>query len=154
MDYAHTYPNSVIRYHTSNMRLHIDSDAAYLIIPNARNRGAWHFYLSNHLTNPVNLLIKKNGAILTQCTTIKRFISLAAEAETAQVLNNTRAAISIRRTLEEMNHSQKRPTYLKTHNKTSEGFAKSTIRKTHSKAWGMIFHWIRHCIKIGSIWVY
>ena len=40
MDYAHTYPNSVIRYHTSNMRLHIDSDAAYLIIPNARNRGA------------------------------------------------------------------------------------------------------------------
>ena len=27
MYYAHTYPDAVIRYHASNMRLHIDSDA-------------------------------------------------------------------------------------------------------------------------------
>ena len=26
MDYAHTYPNATIRYHVSDMCLHIDSD--------------------------------------------------------------------------------------------------------------------------------
>ena len=65
MDYNHTYPNAVIHYHVIDMRLHIDSDAAYLVMPNARSRGARHFYLSNHPTNPVDPLIKKNGEILT-----------------------------------------------------------------------------------------
>ena len=35
MDYAHTYPNATIRYHASDMCLHIDSDAAYLVQPQA-----------------------------------------------------------------------------------------------------------------------
>ena len=33
LDYAETYPNAIIRYHASQMVLHIDSDAAYLVIP-------------------------------------------------------------------------------------------------------------------------
>ena len=40
MDYAHSYPNTVIGYHASDMRLHIDSDAAYLVMTNAKSRGA------------------------------------------------------------------------------------------------------------------
>ena len=31
MDYAHTYPNATICYHASDMCLHIDYDAAYLV---------------------------------------------------------------------------------------------------------------------------
>ena len=31
--YAATYPNSVIGYHVSNMILHGDTDAAYLVLP-------------------------------------------------------------------------------------------------------------------------
>ena len=71
MNYTHSYPNTVICYHASDTRMHIDSNAAYLIISNIRSRGAEHFYLSNYLTSPVNPLVKKNGAILTQCITIK-----------------------------------------------------------------------------------
>ena len=44
MDYAHTYPNATIRYHTSDMCLHIDSDAAYLVQPQSRSRVAGTFY--------------------------------------------------------------------------------------------------------------
>ena len=33
LDYAATYPNASIRYHAIKMVLHIDSDAAYLVIP-------------------------------------------------------------------------------------------------------------------------
>ena len=33
MDYAATQPDAVIRFHASDMCLHIDSDATYLIHP-------------------------------------------------------------------------------------------------------------------------
>jgi len=137
MDYSHSCPNAVICYHASDMRLRIDFDTAYLSITNAKSRGAGHFYLSNYPTNPVNPLVKKKGAILTQCTTIKRVMSSAAEAETAQVFNNTRAAIPIYRTVEEMNHSQKNPTFLKTDNKTPDFFAKSTVHNSTETLQGM-----------------
>ena len=48
MDYANPYPNTIIRYKASNMKLYINSDSVYLVLPKARNRGAGHFYLSNH----------------------------------------------------------------------------------------------------------
>ena len=35
MDYAHTYPSATIHYHASDIHLHIDSDAAYLVLPKA-----------------------------------------------------------------------------------------------------------------------
>ena len=49
MDYAHTYPNAKIRYHTSDMCLHIDSGEAYLEQPQAQIRVAKHFYLSEKI---------------------------------------------------------------------------------------------------------
>ena len=36
MDYAHTYPETTIQYHASDMCLPIDSDDAYLVQPNVR----------------------------------------------------------------------------------------------------------------------
>jgi hypothetical protein len=46
LDYACTYTNAKIRYYTSDMVLHVDSDAAYLVLPNAKSRIAGHYYLS------------------------------------------------------------------------------------------------------------
>ena len=46
MDYVHTYPNATIRYHASDMCLHIDYDAEYLVHIQAQSRVAGHFYLS------------------------------------------------------------------------------------------------------------
>ena len=50
MYYAHTYPNATIRYHASDMCLHIDSDAAYLVQNQACSRVAGYFYLSDKIT--------------------------------------------------------------------------------------------------------
>ena len=47
MDYAYTYPNAYIRYHASKMILHVDSDAAYLVLPKAKSRIAGYFYLAD-----------------------------------------------------------------------------------------------------------
>ena len=46
LNYAAAHPNAKIIYHTSGMILHIDSDASYLSVKNARSRVGGHFYLS------------------------------------------------------------------------------------------------------------
>ena len=67
MDYAHTYPDSVIYYHASDMQMYIDSDAAYLVISNTRSCGAGHSYLSDKSEN-INSIPdpKPNGPILAE----------------------------------------------------------------------------------------
>ena len=50
MDYVHTYPDTYVRFHASDMILNIDSDAAYLVAPKSRSRVACYFYLSSKPT--------------------------------------------------------------------------------------------------------
>ncbi len=38
LDYLNTYPNAKVRFYASNMKLHIDSDAAHLVAPQAKSR--------------------------------------------------------------------------------------------------------------------
>ena len=83
LDYAATYPNAIILYHASQMVFHIDSDAAYLVMPEAPSLYAGHFYLSDWPRGKPNLpSTKHNGPILTTCKTIHNVVSSAAEAET------------------------------------------------------------------------
>ena len=62
MNYVMTYPNTYIRYYTSDMIINIDSDAAYLVAPRARSRVVGYYYLSSipHATKHPRF----NGAIL------------------------------------------------------------------------------------------
>ena len=83
LDYAATYPSAKIRYYASDMILHADSDAAYLVLPNARSRIAGHFYLSSKPPDPpAPPKPQHNGPILTECRTLKHVVASAAEAET------------------------------------------------------------------------
>ena len=59
MDYLHTHPNAVVRFHASDMILYIESDTAYLVLPQACSRVASIFYLSNATSGRPPL----NGAI-------------------------------------------------------------------------------------------
>ena len=45
LDYLSTYPQAKLRFYAENMKLHIESDAAYLILPGAKSRIAGYFYL-------------------------------------------------------------------------------------------------------------
>lgn len=47
MDYLNTYPVAFLRYHASDMVLHVDTDTAYLVVPKAKSRVAGYFYLSD-----------------------------------------------------------------------------------------------------------
>jgi hypothetical protein len=47
LDYLATHPDAAIRYHASDMILHIHSDASYLSVSNARSRLGGLFFLGN-----------------------------------------------------------------------------------------------------------
>ena len=48
MDYAATYPNVYMRYFTSDIVLSVDSNAVYLVLPNAKSRIAGYFQLNDY----------------------------------------------------------------------------------------------------------
>ena len=140
MDYVHTHPNSYIRYKASDMILHIDSDAAYLVAPKARSRVAGYFHLSDNPSQGSTPML--NGAIHVECKTLRHVVSSAAEAETAGVYHNATVALPIRVVLQALNHPQP-PTPIKTDNSTANGFIHDNIHQKRSKSWDMRYYWLR-----------
>eukprot|EP00978_Attheya_sp_CCMP212_P012409 scaffold30905_cov98-Attheya_sp.AAC.1 len=52
MDYAATNQEATVRYHASDMCLHIHSDASYLSEPKARSQANGHYFLSSAPIDP------------------------------------------------------------------------------------------------------
>ena len=100
IDYISTHPAHTLRYNASDMIIHIDSNAVYLVELEAKSRAGGYFYLSNH-HNP-----KLNGPIYYLCTLIKAVMSSAAESELEALFINSTHAIPIRHTLISMGHPQ------------------------------------------------
>ena len=151
MDYAATYPNVYVRYRASDMILNIDSDAAYLVLPNSKSRIAGYFQLNDdpqRVNHP-----EVNGAILIECRTLKNVVSSAAEAETGGVFHNAKTAIPIRHILTQLGHKQP-PTPLKTDNSTTAGFVNNNIHQKRSKSWDMKYHWLRDRQTQGQFNIY
>ena len=140
LDYVATYPNVFVWYYASDMVLMLDSDAAYLVLPNAKSRIAGYFYLSDHPSKTITPSL--NGAIMVVCKALKNVVSSAAESETAGIFINAQLAIPIRYILDRLNHPQP-PTPIKTDNSTSYGFVHNNINQKRSKSWDMWYHWLR-----------
>jgi hypothetical protein len=131
MDYVHTYQHAYIRYYASDMVLHIDSGAAYLVASKARSRVGGYFHLSDHPSKTKQPRL--NGAKHVECKTLRHVVSSAAEAETGGVYHNAQTAIPIRIILEALNHPQP-PTPIKTDNTTANGFIHNNIHQRRSKS--------------------
>ena len=143
LDYANTYPNSIVRFHASDMILHVDSDAAYLVQEKARSRISGSYKLSS--TPPQIPFIpspKHNAPILTECKTLRHVVASAAEAETGGLFHNAQTIIPIRSALQALDHPQP-PTPLKTDNSTAHSFVHNNMRQKKSKSWDMRFNWLR-----------
>ena len=105
-DYLSTYPNAVIRFYASDMVLHVESDAAYLVLPKARSRMAGFFYCSNKYDKNQPIKVPLNGPIHVECKTLRRVVTSAAEAETAGVFFNSQLCVPIRHMLTILGHPQ------------------------------------------------
>ena len=67
LDYVTIYPNPKIRFYARDMILHVDSDAAYLVQPNAQSRYSGYYYLGS--PNSTNNTL--NAAVLIICRTVR-----------------------------------------------------------------------------------
>eukprot|EP00957_Ditylum_brightwellii_P001850 142592-Ditylum_brightwellii.AAC.1 len=95
MDYLATYPNAVLRFFAGNMQLHVDSDAAYLVVNGAKSHIAGYFYCAS---NPHTLNYSKtpyNAPILIECRTLKQVVCSAAEAECGTLFHNSQTAMGL-----------------------------------------------------------
>ena len=91
MDYFHTNPDVVIRFHASVMIIYIESDAVYLVLPQASSHVASIFYFSNATPGRPPL----NQAIQVICKTLQNVVSSAAEAETSGIFIGGQQAVPI-----------------------------------------------------------
>jgi hypothetical protein len=145
LDYLATHPDATIRYHASDMILSVCSDAAYLVLPNARSRAAGLFFLSNRsgatITPPAPT---PNGAIHVLCKTLRTVAASASEAETGALFLNAQEAVPMITALTEMGHPQPPTgTPLETDNATAHGILTSQVRMRKSKAFDMRYHWLK-----------
>jgi hypothetical protein len=95
LDYLATHPEAAIRYHASDMTLHIHSDASYLSVSNARSRLVGLFFLGNKPPEHDKL----NGSILNVDSVIKKVVASADESEVRACFHNAQNGAPLRTTL-------------------------------------------------------
>ncbi|KAG7366876.1 hypothetical protein IV203_029546 [Nitzschia inconspicua] len=148
LNYAASNPDACVRYRTSGMHLHFESNASYLSEPKARSRYAGYHYLSEISDDPATSAAP-NGAIHIPCQILKEVVSSAAEAELAGTFHNGKEACPIYVCLEELGHPQG-PTPIITDNSTAVGIANDTVKRKRSNAMDMRFYWIRDRVHQGQ----
>jgi hypothetical protein len=132
LDYLETHPDATIRYHASDMVLHIHSDASDLSVFNARSRLGGLFFLGNKPPEQDTL----NGSILNVAAVIKNVVAFTAESEVGSCFHNAKSGAPLRVTLTELGHKQP-PTPLRTDSSTAYGIVNENIKQKRSKAMDM-----------------
>ena len=141
LDYLCTYQNAKIRYTASDMILHVDSDAVFLVAPKTRSRVVGFYYCSDVYEKSTTTRSKLNEPIHIECKELRRIVVSAAETETGGLLHVYQKAVQLRRILIILSYLQP-ATLVKTDNSTSAYFIKSTFKHNRSKSWYYIYHWL------------
>jgi hypothetical protein len=115
LNYCNTNPETKIRYHASDMILHIHSDASYLSESEAKSSAGGFFYMGSDTKTDKKLT---NRVILIISNVLKHVMSSAAEAEIGAVFINAKEGAVLRTTLEELRHIQP-PIPMETDNTTA-----------------------------------
>jgi hypothetical protein len=94
LDYMHTNPTAVVRYHTSDMILNVHLDASYLSAGCGRSRTGGYFFLGSLPKDGTP--IKLNGNIAITCAILKRVAASVAEATSTATNTGTRGRHYVR----------------------------------------------------------
>jgi hypothetical protein len=68
LDYLDTHPDATIRYHASDMILHIHRDASYILVSNARSRLGGLFFLGNKPPSKISWMVPSLMSLLSSKT--------------------------------------------------------------------------------------
>jgi hypothetical protein len=135
--YLTTHPDATIRYHASDMIIHIHSDASYLSVSHARIRLGGLLFCGDKPPKEENL----NGSILNVASFIKNMVASAAESKVGASFQNAQSGAPIRINLIELGHKQLE-TPLRTDNSTAFGILNETIKQKRSTSMDMRYHWL------------
>ena len=136
MSYAHSSPGAVTRFRASDMRLAGDSDAAYLVAPEARSRAGGYHYCTGKAGEQFS------GPIRAMAKVTKNVMASAMEAEIAAMLMNARLMIELRQALEGMGHPQP-PAVTRAGSEAGCGVLSGAMRQRRPKAAGMSLSWLK-----------
>jgi hypothetical protein len=150
LNYCATNPDAALLYRAIDMVLMNDSDAAYLVAPEAKSRPGGHTYFGNRPDNPKQI---SNGTVYALAKLIKNVMSSAAEAKVAGLFMIVEELFPMRTTLEELGHPQP-ATPMQTNNSTACGIANKIVKQRRSKAIDMRFYWLQDRIKQGQFHIY
>jgi hypothetical protein len=148
-DYLATHLDATIRYHASDMILHLHSNASYLSVSNARSRLGGLFFCGDKSPQEDNL----NGSILNVGSIIKNVVASAAESEVGACFQNAQSYAPLRVTLAELGHIQP-TTPLRTDNSTAFGILNETIKQKRSKAMDTRYHCLTDRVRQKQFDVY
>jgi hypothetical protein len=149
LDYVATHPDATIRFHASDMILHIHSDDSYLSVSNARSRLGGLFFLGNKPPEHYKL----NGSILNVASVIKNVVASAAESGVGGCFDNAQSGTPLRVILTELGHTQPL-TPLCTDNSTAFGILEEKIKQKQSKAMDIQYHWLTDRVRQKQFDVY
>jgi hypothetical protein len=149
LNYAATHPDAVVRFHKSDMVLHVESDASYLSAEKARSRAGGFHYLGNQPGTPTAY----NGPINILCQIMHTVQSSAAEAELGALFLNAKEACPTRTCLDELGHQQP-ATPMVTDNNTATGIANDSVKQKRSKAMDMRYYWVRDRVRQEQCHIY
>ena len=142
MDYLHNNPDAVICYHASIMVLKVISNAAFLVLPQARSHTDAIYYLRWTGNN------KLKGLVKVLCQTIKNVVASAFEARTGVIYLGGRHGCPMCTACIEMGHPHPNTvTPFETDNSTAHSISTSNIQAKLSKAFDMCYWWIKDRIK-------
>jgi hypothetical protein len=137
LDYLATRTEATIKYHASDMILHIHSNTSYLSISHARSLLGGLFFCGDKPPNEDTL----NGLILNMASVIKNVVASAAESEVGACFQNAQSGSPLRVTPTELGHTQP-DTPLRTDNSRAFGILNETIKQKRSKAMDMRCNWL------------
>jgi hypothetical protein len=130
LDYLATHPDATIRYHASDMILHIHINVSYLSVSHARSRLGGLFFCGDKPPKEDTV----NGSILNMASVIKNVVASAAESEAGACFQNTQSGAPLRFTLTELGHTQP-DTPLCIDNSIAFGILNETIKQKGLKQW-------------------
>jgi hypothetical protein len=138
LNYAATHPEATIRFHKSDMILHIHTDASYLSEAEAKSRVAGFFFLS---TEPSPQPVPINGPVHIVSQILRTVVASAAKAEVAATFVSAQDGSHIQNILHFLNHPQPE-TPIQTDNCVAKGIIDNTVKQKRSKAINMRYYWI------------
>ena len=124
LEYLAIFQQSKVCHCASDMVLHLDFNATYLVAPHTKSRVAGYVQLNNfnYPTNPFKL----NSAILIECKTLCHVFASSTESEIVATFHNAQCALPIRYMLSQLRHPQP-PARFKIDNQMTKNFIKINI---------------------------